>query len=126
MVPSTSTRNAANGWSGTTFGDVYAGVKFNILSEYAQAPVALGIRGVVKLPTGDDDFDKGTSSGKPDFLADVIVSKEINKAFELSGYGGFIVRGQGDIPVNAFGTDRSRTAYAGASASPCRRAARCG
>jgi outer membrane protein OmpA-like peptidoglycan-associated protein len=84
-------------WSGTTFGDIFAGAKFNILSEYAQAPVALAVRGVVKLPTGSDDFDKGTSTGKPDFLADLIVSKEINKAFELSAYGGFQVRGQPDL-----------------------------
>jgi outer membrane protein OmpA-like peptidoglycan-associated protein len=83
-------------WSGTTFGDVFGGVKFNILSEYAQNPVALAVRGTVKLPTGSDDADKGTSTGKPDFFADLIVSKEINKAFELSGYGGFMVRGQPD------------------------------
>ena len=37
------------------------------------------------------DVDKGTSTGKADFIADVIVSKEINQAFELSGYGGFCV-----------------------------------
>jgi outer membrane protein OmpA-like peptidoglycan-associated protein len=82
------------GWSGSTFGDIYAGVKFNILSEYAQSPVALGVRGVIKLPTGDKD--KGTTSGKPDFLADLIVSKEIQKKLELSAYGGFAVRGQPD------------------------------
>ena len=71
-------------WSGTTFGDIYAGAKFNILSEYAQNDVALAIRGIVKLPTGSTDADKGTSTGKADFIADVIVSKEINKAFEVS------------------------------------------
>jgi outer membrane protein OmpA-like peptidoglycan-associated protein len=87
---------ARNGWSGTTFGDVLGGVKFNLLSEYAQAPVALAVRGAIKVPTGSDDADKGTSTGKPDFFADVIVSKEINKAFEISGYGGFMVRGQPD------------------------------
>jgi outer membrane protein OmpA-like peptidoglycan-associated protein len=81
-------------WSGTTFGDIYAGVKFNLLSEYAQAPVALGVRGVLKLPTGDKDV--GTTSGKVDFLADLIVSKEIQKKVELSAYGGFAVRGRPD------------------------------
>ena len=100
-------------------------MKFNILSEYAQAPVALAVRGVVKLPTGSDDADKGTSTGKPDFLADVIVSKEINKAFEVSAYGGFQVRGQPDLGRRHSAPTRSRTACAGASASPCRRAARC-
>jgi peptidoglycan-associated lipoprotein len=93
-----------NSWSGSTFGDTHLGVKFNILSEYAQAPVALAVRGVVKLPTGNDDPDKATSTGKADFFADVVVSKEINKVFELSGYGGFIVRGQPSIADNV-GTD---------------------
>jgi outer membrane protein OmpA-like peptidoglycan-associated protein len=84
-------------WSGTTFGDIYAGAKFNLLSEYAQNDVALAIRGIVKLPTGSSDADKGTSTGKADFIADLIVSKEINRAFELSAYGGFIFRGSPDL-----------------------------
>src|SRR5215203_2338404 len=92
-------------WSGTTFGDIFGGVKFNILSEYAQAPVALAVRGIIKLPTGSSDADKGTSTGKADFLADVIVSKEINKAFEMSAYGGFIVRGSPDLDVSVGGTN---------------------
>jgi outer membrane protein OmpA-like peptidoglycan-associated protein len=86
-----------NSWSGTTFGDIYAGAKFNILSEYAQNDLALAVRGIVKLPTGSSDADKGTSTGKADFIADLIVSKEINRAFELSAYGGFIFRGSPDL-----------------------------
>ena len=86
-----------DGWSGSTFGDIYVGGKFNILSEYAQNDLALAIRGIVKLPTGSSDVDKGTSTGKADFIADLIVSKEINKAFELSAYGGFAFRGSPDL-----------------------------
>jgi outer membrane protein OmpA-like peptidoglycan-associated protein len=93
-----------NSWSGSTFGDIYVGGKFNILSEYAQNDVALAIRGIVKLPTGSSDVDKGTSTGKADFLADLIVSKEINKAFELSAYGGFAFRGSPDLKDSG-GTD---------------------
>jgi outer membrane protein OmpA-like peptidoglycan-associated protein len=85
---------ANRGWSGNAFGDILVGGKFNILSEYTQAPVALAVRGALKLPSGDDG--KGASTGKADFFADVIVSKEISQVFELSGYGGFIVRGQPD------------------------------
>jgi outer membrane protein OmpA-like peptidoglycan-associated protein len=84
-----------DGWSGNQFGDIYAGVKFNIMSQYAQAPVALAVRGMIKLPTGDDT--SGAGSGKADFLADFIVSKEINAAWEVSGYGGFAVRGEPDL-----------------------------
>ncbi len=112
-------------WSGTTFGDVFGGVKFNILSEYAQAPVALAVRGVIKLPTGSDDADKGTSTGKPDFLADLIISKEINKAFEVSAYGGFQVRGQPDLGRrHRRRRDLERPAL-GLRRRACRRAARC-
>ena len=46
---------------------------------------------MVKLPTGDTD--SGASTGKADFALDAIVSKEINERVEVSGYGGFIVRG---------------------------------
>ena len=51
----------------------------------------MAIRAFVKLPTGDDT--SGASTGKADFAVDAIVSKEINQKVELSGYGGFIVRG---------------------------------
>ena len=49
---------------------------------------------MVKLPTGDTDSGAGT--GKADFALDAIVSKEINQRVEVSGYGGFIVRGAPD------------------------------
>src|SRR5919109_4400942 len=47
---------------------------------------------MVKLPTAKDD-DEGVGTGKADFAVDGIVSKEINQRVELSGFGGFIVRG---------------------------------
>ena len=53
-----------------------------------QQPVALAVRGMVKLPTAKDD-DEGVGTGKTDFAFDAIVSKEINQRVELSGYGGF-------------------------------------
>jgi peptidoglycan-associated lipoprotein len=84
----------SDGWSGNQFGDIYFGGKFNILSEYTQAPAAVGVRAFVKLPTGDDS--SGASTGKVDFAVDVVVSKEANKKVEVSGYGGFIVRSSPD------------------------------
>lgn len=88
-----------SGWTGSTFGDILVGGKVNILSEYTQAPLALGVRGIAKLPTGDDD--EGTTTGEADFMADVILSKEINQAVELSGYGGLAFRGSpNDVEIS--------------------------
>jgi peptidoglycan-associated lipoprotein len=82
-----------DGWTGDTkFGDTLIGAKFNILAEHRQQPVALAVRGIVKLPTGDKDA--GVTTGKADGMFDFIVSKELNKAVELSGYAGYEVRGK--------------------------------
>jgi outer membrane protein OmpA-like peptidoglycan-associated protein len=83
------------GWSDNQIGDLWLGGKVNLLSQWQQKPVALGVRAMVKLPTAKDD-DEGVGTGKPDFIFDGIVSKEINARVELSGYGGFIVRGKPD------------------------------
>ena len=50
---------------------------------------------MVKLPTAKHD-EEGVGTGKADFAVDAIVSKEINQRVELSGYGGFIFRGDPD------------------------------
>jgi outer membrane protein OmpA-like peptidoglycan-associated protein len=81
---------AAKGWSGSQLGDFWVGGKINLLSEYHQAPAAVAVRGMIKLPFASKD-DVGT--GKADIAVDAIVSKEINKRVELSGYGGFMFRG---------------------------------
>jgi outer membrane protein OmpA-like peptidoglycan-associated protein len=83
-----------DGWSGSQFGDVWVGAKVNITSEHRQAPAAFGLRGMVKLPTASTDDGAGT--GKPDFAFDAVVSKEVNQRVELSGFGGFIFRGDPD------------------------------
>src|SRR5690349_10200194 len=70
-------------WTGDNLGDFYVGGKFNFLSEYQQKPVALAVRGIVKLPTGKEDV--GTSTGKTDFAIDGIVSKEAAKLVEVTG-----------------------------------------
>src|SRR5262245_16272604 len=79
------------GWSGNELGDFWVGTKINLLTEYNhQAPVALAVRGMIKLPTASKD---NVGTGKPDFAVDGIVSKEIDERVEVSGYGGFMFRG---------------------------------
>src|SRR5262245_14590393 len=84
------------GWTGNQFGDVWLGAKYNIRSQHTgpNVPAAFALRGMVKLPTASKDHGAGTR--KADFAFDGIVSKEINSRVELSGYGGFIFRGDPD------------------------------
>jgi hypothetical protein len=80
------------GWSDNQLGDLWIGAKVNLASEWQQKPLAFAIRGMLKIPTAKDD-DEGVGTGKVDFAVDAIASKEINQRVELSGFGGFIVRG---------------------------------
>ena len=72
-------------------GDLLVGGKFNIVSEADEMPAAFALRGTVKLPTGSSK--SGTTSGKVDWGVDAILSKELGHVAELSGYGGYLVRG---------------------------------
>ena len=83
------------GWSDNQLGDLWLGGKVNFMSEWQQKPMALAARVMVKLPTAKDD-EEGVGTGKTDFVFDFIASKEINQRVELSGYGGFIFRGDPD------------------------------
>ena len=80
------------GWSDNQLGDFWVGGKVNLLSEWRQQPIALAVRGMVKLPTASKN-DEGVGTGKTDFIVDAILSKEVNQRVELSGFGGFVVRG---------------------------------
>ena len=81
-------------WTGDNIGDFYVGAKFNILSEFRQDPAAVAVRAMLKMPTGDKDA--GVSTGKFDGSFDLIASKEMNKLVELSGFGGYEMRGTHD------------------------------
>ena len=83
------------GWSGNQLGDLWIGGKINLLSQWRQNPAAFAIRGLIKLPTASDD-DEGVGTGGADFAFDAVVSKEINERVEVSGFGGFIFRGDPD------------------------------
>jgi peptidoglycan-associated lipoprotein len=89
-------------WSGDNVGDLNIGAKVSLLPAGIH-PVALAARGVFKAPTGDEDA--GVSTGKPDFLVDLIASKELRQYAEVSGYAGYEWRGKPDdidIPGGAF------------------------
>jgi len=96
--------NVVGPWSGNQLGDLYLGVKYNLLSAYRDDPLALAIRGTVKAPTGD--VDSGASTGKADVSLDVVASREtLNRLFEYSGYVGYEFRGEPDGftgPTGAF------------------------
>ncbi len=83
------------GWSGNQLGDFWVGAKINLTSQWKQQPVAFAVRGMIKLPTAKTE-DEGVGTGKTDFAFDAIVSKEVNARVEVSGYGGFIFRGDPD------------------------------
>src|SRR5262249_24564650 len=78
------------GWTGNHFGDVYVGLKSQILTEERGRPFSFAIREFVKLPTADSDTGIGT--GKVDTSVQGVLSKEVNKVVVISGYGGVRIR----------------------------------
>ncbi|HET6819907.1 MAG TPA: OmpA family protein [Candidatus Limnocylindria bacterium] len=84
-----------DGWTGNNVGDLWLGAKINLTSQWRQQPAAFALRGLIKVPTANED--QGAGTGKPDFALDAIVSKEVNERVEVSGYGGFIKRGSPDL-----------------------------
>ena len=85
----------SQGWSDNQLGDFWIGGKANFMSQRTRKPMALALRGMLKLPTAKSD-EEGVGTGETDFLFDFIASKEINQRVELSGYGGFMFRGDPD------------------------------
>jgi outer membrane protein OmpA-like peptidoglycan-associated protein len=79
------------GWTGNDLGDVFLGAKVNLASEYRNQPLAVALRGTIKVPTADDETGAGT--GEFDYFVDMVVSKEIARRVELTGFGGVAFRG---------------------------------
>ena len=48
-------------WTGNNVGDLYVGAKINLWSQFRQQPAAIALRGVVKVPTGDERSEEHTS-----------------------------------------------------------------
>jgi outer membrane protein OmpA-like peptidoglycan-associated protein len=80
-------------WTGNQLGDLHLGAKLNLLSQQRLNPMALAVRGTLKLPTGDKDSGAGT--GEYDGFVDLIGSREF-RGLELSGFGGVALRGDPD------------------------------
>ena len=76
-------------WTGSEFGDAYFGAKVNLMSEHRRQPMAMALRGTVKLPTAGEDT---VGTGQFDYIADLVLSKEV-RGVELAGFGGYIFRG---------------------------------
>jgi peptidoglycan-associated lipoprotein len=81
-------------WTGNDLGDLFVGAKINLISEQSNKPVALAFRSTIKIPTADDEDGAGT--GKSDYFADIILSKELSRRVELSGFAGYAFRGDPD------------------------------
>lgn len=104
------------GWSGNEFGDMFVGAKASLLSEQRDAPLAVAVRGSMKIPTANEP--KGAGTGKMDFELDGIAGKEVAKQVEISGYAGYIWRGDPDninlpnsVAVGIGGTYPSRARF---------------
>src|SRR5688572_720994 len=80
-------------WTGNKLGDLFLGGKFNLVSQQHQYPVAVAMRGTVKLPTGDRDAGAGT--GEYDGFFDVIGSGAAG-GMELAAFAGVAMRGDPD------------------------------
>ena len=81
------------GWTGDNLGDLYVGMKSALVQQrYGRHPYSLAIREVFKIPTADKD--KGIGTGKLDTSIEGILSSDINKKVELTGYGGVTIRGK--------------------------------
>jgi len=77
-------------WTGASRGDLRVGAKINLMSQADNRPLALAVRGSVKLPTGNEDT--GASSGKADYTVDLVASGEA-RVVELTATAGMIMRG---------------------------------
>ena len=88
-------------------------------SEWRQQPAAFALRGMVKLPTARQRRRRRHRQGR--FRCSTrSSSKELNQRVELSGFGGFIVRGDPD------GVDLRERVPLGRRRRRCRRARACG
>jgi outer membrane protein OmpA-like peptidoglycan-associated protein len=86
----------------TGFGDIRAGLKYKFLDDYHGDPVALALQGWVKIPTADED--KGLGTGKADFGANLLISKNLGDFADLHGIIGYEKKGDPTVPSGLIGT----------------------
>ena len=80
-------------WTGNRLGDLFFGAKTNLTSQQYQWPLALALRGTLKLPTGDRDAGAGT--GEYDGFVDAIGSGDVG-GVEAAAFAGVALRGDPD------------------------------
>jgi peptidoglycan-associated lipoprotein len=83
---------ATDRWQ-TGVGDIRLGAKYNFLPETDSRP-GLAVGGFFKVPVADKD--KGLGTGKVDFGADFIMTKDLKKYVDVSANLGFTVVGSPD------------------------------
>ncbi len=83
-----------DGWTKNLRGDLVFGGKYNLVSQSRGEPMGLAFRLMVKAPTGIQRNGAGT--GKWDLHGDVVASREVNEAAELTGMIGGVKRGDPD------------------------------
>ncbi len=84
-------------WS-AGFGDIWFGLKYNILSEYPeeekdQSAIGLGVRGFIKAPTASED--EGLGTGGVSGGGHLVLSKNLGEIIGSSYYVGFRGNGKG-------------------------------
>ena len=70
---------------------MWLGGKYNVLSEYDEAAVGLGVAGFVKIASADDD--EGLGTGKASGGVHLVLSKNLGEMAESSYYAGFQLNG---------------------------------
>jgi outer membrane protein OmpA-like peptidoglycan-associated protein len=78
----------------TGFGDVKLGFKYKFLDDYKKDAVGLALKAYVKLPTADEE--KGLGTGKADFGADLILSKNLGHVADIHASLGYQINGDPD------------------------------
>src|SRR5688572_12554888 len=78
----------------TGVGDVKLGFKYGFLNDYKGDGVGLAIRGLVKIPTADEE--QGLGTGKVSWGGDLILSKSVDAKLDLHGSIGYQVNGDPD------------------------------
>jgi hypothetical protein len=81
----------ARPWTARRGADLWIGAKANIASGLRHAPAAIALRGMLKIASNDE-----VGTGRPDLAMDGILSKEVDKRLELTGFGGYVFRGDPD------------------------------
>jgi outer membrane protein OmpA-like peptidoglycan-associated protein len=87
---------AAAGWQ-TGAGDLKLGLKYKLLDDYLGDPVALALRGFVKLGTADEN--RGLGTGETSFGADLLLSRSLGHIADIHGGIGYQVNGDPDQPT---------------------------